>query len=228
MSDAMHPTTPYLTIITPTTGKPSLARLIDSIDTQTRGRTFHLVMWDDKRDSALEPSSLNGPCRFSVVCPDGSGRNGDAPGSILRAVGLVLTRTPWVAFADDDVWWEQGYLDAIEKRMATTNWISVHRTIHSPATGKRIGVDRFESVGDAPTRKVPYEMCDGNTMIFKRELGMAAAHLFRETTQYNDDRLMYAFLKQYAGDRCAIPDALINQICPPKLINFFEQFCSPA
>ena len=228
MSVVNHSTTPFLTVITPTTGKASLARLIESIDAQSRGRIFHLVMWDDKRDSAMDPAALNGPSRFSVVCPNGSGRNGDAPGSILRAVGLVLAKTPWVAFADDDVWWEGNYLDEVEKRAATANWMSVHRTIYSPFTKSRIGVDRFESVGDAPSRKVPYEMCDGNTMIFKREFGMAAAHLFRETTQYNDDRLMYAFLKQYAGERGAIPDALINQICPEKLVGFFEKFCDPA
>jgi hypothetical protein len=184
-------------------------------------------MWDDKRHSAIDPASLDGPRRFSTVCPGGSGRNGAAPGSILRAVGLFLARTPWVTFADDDVWWEGRYLDEVERRLGTTNWLSVHRTIYSPFTGARIGVDRFESVGDAPSRKVPYEMCDGNTMIFRREFGTAAARLFRETRAYNDDRLMYAFLKERAGPRSAIPDALVNQTCPERLAGFFQKFCDP-
>jgi hypothetical protein len=219
---------PFLTVITPTTGKPSLSRLMASIDAQGGGRTFHLLLWDDKRDTAMDPADANDASRFSVVCPDGSGRNGDAPGSILRAVGLTLARTPWVTFADDDVWWEGNYVDELEKRIAQTNWISTHRTIHAPVSGERIGVDRFESVGDAPTRKVPYEMCDGNTIAFKREFGLHAVHLFRETTQYNDDRLVYAFLKRHAGPRTVIPDALINQVCPERLVGFFRSFCDPA
>jgi hypothetical protein len=36
-------------------------------------------------------------------------------------------------------------------------------------------------------------------MVFRRELGTAAAVLFRETRGYNDDRLMYRFLKPPAA-----------------------------
>lgn len=216
----------FLTVITPTTGKDSLDRLIASIDSQSKGRLAHLLLWDDRRDRSIDPASFNSSHRFSVVCPPGTGRNGDAPGSILRSVGMMLARSPWVTFADDDVWWEPHHVDSIEQHARSANWLTVLRTIHSPRDGSRLGVDRFESVGDDPSRKVPYEMCDGNTMSFKREFGVAAAHMFRETTDYNDDRLLYEFLKQFAGPRQAIRSPSINQVCPDRLHDFFARFCT--
>lgn len=216
-----------ITVITPTTGKKTLKRLIESIDLQNQGRVFHLLLWDDKRDSDLVPEVFNSSFRHSVIAPNGSGRNYNAPGSILRAVGLILAQTPWVTFADDDVWWDDNHLDEIEILMKSYNWLSVLRRIYKAPNNELIGIDRFESVGDDISRKVSYEMCDGNTMAFRREFGVAAASLFRETTEYNDDRLLYAFLKNYAGPRGRTNKASINQICPDKLINFFSKNCEP-
>ncbi len=214
-----------ITIITPTTGKASLLKLIESIDRQTvPGQTYHLLLWDDYRDSDLDPFSLNGPSRFSIVAPPGSGRNGDAPGSLLRSIGLMAARTPWVTFADDDVWWDPDYVETVLPAMAHAQWITVLRKIYT-ARGEYLGVDRFESVGDAPTRRVPYEMCDNNTMIFRREYGVRAGPLYRETNQYNDDRLMYAFLKDLGGKKLAVDSAKVNHVCPAKLEEFFRRNC---
>ncbi len=44
-----------ITVITPTTGKPSLDRLIAGIDGQPPGGTiFHLLLWDQMRDAAAK------------------------------------------------------------------------------------------------------------------------------------------------------------------------------
>jgi hypothetical protein len=218
-----------VTIITPTIGRPSLQRLIESIDKQTEsGMTMHLLLWDQHRDSnARTPESYNSERRQSIVLPAGTGRNGDAPGSPLRAIGLMCARTPWVTFADDDVSWHAEHLALLRVAMAAKHWASTLRTVWSP-TGERLGVDRFESVGDDPTRRVPYEMIDNNCMIFERKLGVAAAWLYRETTQYNDDRLMYEFLKKSAGPRGRTGSATVHQICPERLIGMFRSHCSAA
>jgi hypothetical protein len=71
-------------------------------------------------------------------------------------------------------------------------------------------------------------MCDNNCMIFQRELGTAAAVLYRETTNYDDDRLMYGFLKQRAGTRGLTGMPTVNQTCPARLVEFFRSNCSPA
>jgi hypothetical protein len=161
------------------------------------------------------------------VLPPGLGRNGNAPGSALRAVGLMTAMTPWVTFADDDVRWDDGHLAALAEAAQGLRWASTLRTIWTTA-GERLGVDRFESVGDDPGRRVPYEMCDNNCVVFRRELGTAGAVLFRETRDYNDDRLMYRFLKTSGGKRGATGKPTIHHTCPDKLIEFFRTNCSPT
>jgi hypothetical protein len=68
-------------------------------------------------------------------------------------------------------------------------------------------------------------MVDNNCMIFKRRFGTSAAVLYRETREYNDDRLMYAFLKKHAGEAGKTNAATINQVCPESLVDFFRNGC---
>jgi len=218
-----------VTIITPTTGRPTLRALIESIDRQTSPMSVvHLLLWDEVRHPASDaPESYNSARRHSITLPPGTGRNGDAPGSQLRAIGLMIAKTDWVTFADDDVRWSTDHLTSLESAMAGRRWASTLRTVWSP-TGSCLGIDRFESVGDDPTRRVPYEMIDNNCMVFERLLGVAASGLYRETVHYNDDRLMYQFLKQHAGPRGSTRRATIHQVCPERLTEFFRLNCSSA
>ena len=41
--------------------------------------------------------------------------------------------------------------------------------------------------------------------------------------EYNDDRLMYSFLKQHAGPLGRTEQATINHTCPDRLIQFFRE-----
>ncbi len=216
-----------LTVITPTTGKPSVTRLIESVDKQTiANRIFHLLLWDDVRDAAApRPDAYDSPGRRAIVLPAGFGRNGAAPGSPLRAVGLVAAQSPWVTFADDDVRWDPDHAEALLAAGERHNWVSTLRRIWSPKQ-EYLGIDRFESVGDDPSRRVPYEMCDNNVMAFRRELGSAGAPMYRETTAYNDDRLMYAFLKQHGGPRGRTGRPTIDHTCPERLVAFFRHHCA--
>lgn len=224
MADAFE-----LTVITPTTGRPSLLKLIDSIAAQQPGaRVQQVLLWDDYRDPASpDPASLSSPNRLSLVLPAGFGKFGDAPGSALRAVGLLLARTPWVTFADDDVYWAPDHVAALASAVSGVHWASTLRYVWSPAGGL-LGVDRFESVGDDPSRQTPYEMCDNNCMVFRRELGVVAAPLYRETTAYNDDRLMYAFLKAKAGPRGRTGRPTVHQVCPARLEGMFRSHASAS
>lgn len=217
-----------VTAITPTTGRESLLQLIDSIQDQEGSiRVQHILLWDDKREpGAPSPETLANRSRWCLVMPDGFGKFGDAPGSALRSIGLLAAVTPWVTFADDDVRWDPNHIQTIWQAAQGHNWASTLRRVWSP-DGTRLGVDRFESVGDDAGRRVSYEMCDNNCMFFKREFGVAAAPLYRQTIQYNDDRLMYAFMKQHAGKRATTGRATVNQICPHRLIPFFRAHCSP-
>ncbi|HYP85650.1 glycosyltransferase family A protein [Variovorax sp.] len=218
-----------LTVITPTIGRPGLDALIASIDAQTLGasRIFHILLWDDRRAPDAKPwAGYQGPGRLSLALGAGFGVQGHAPGSALRAVGLMAAATPWVTFADDDVTWAPEHAESLLAAAHGRQWATCLRRILSPA-GEDLGVDRFESVGDDPSRRVPYEMCDGNTMVLRREWGVTAAPLFRETRYYDDDRRLYALLKANAGERGRSGRATIRQVCPDRLLEFFRAHCTP-
>lgn len=226
-----------ISIITPTTGKNGLKKLIQSINSQ--GVTFeHIILWDDKREDEFlypdaqtiktkDPYSLNeigNNKRYSIVVP-GNMISGSASGSALRSIGLMAASSPYITFSDDDVWMDDGHLKSLLAAINGKSWAYCKRRIWE-SEDTCIGVDDFESVGDSPNRKVPYEMVDNNSMIFSRRLGTSAAVIYRETQEYNDDRLMYAFLKQYGGEPGRTNIATINQICPSRLRAMFNQFCT--
>ena len=227
--------TPLLTILTPSTGKNSLYKLIKSIDAQNIP-CIHVLLWDFKRDDDFlypdpktlqvkDPYSFNSDNRYSIVIP-GSTVQGMAYGSTLRSIGMMLATTPYVTFADSDVYWENDHLETMLDAIENKEWAYCKRKIWASET-EYIGIDDFESVGDSPNRKVPYEMVDNNCMIFKRRLGTSGAVLYREVDgQYNDDRLFYQFLKKFGGNPGKTNKATVNQICPERLIPMFREGCT--
>jgi len=219
-----------VTVITPTTGKETLNKLVKSLTDQIGDISIeHILLWDDTRDEMSESSSMYNShvknyTSYSIILP-GKFVFGDASGSALRAVGMMAARGDYVTFADDDVWFEKEHLLTLLKGVedAKSSWGYCRRMIWHD--GKTIGIDEFESVGNEPCRKVPYEMVDNNSMIFVRRFATSAACLYRETTDYNDDRLMYKFLKDYAGAPAIVKNVSVHQICPDNLVEFFKIYC---
>jgi len=226
-----------ITIITPTTGKDSLFRLIESIERQ-KISWVHILLWDSKREGTFlypNPETYNESCpsdlagyaqnglRYCIDIP-GSMVQGKAYGSALRAIGLMASNILYVTFADDDVWYENDHLESLMDIVKGRNWAYCRRNIWANKN-EYIGVDNFESVGCSSDRKVPYEMVDNNSMIFSRRFGSSAAVLYRETKEYDDDRLMYDFLNHHAGSPGKTKKATVNQICPVRLEKMFRSNC---
>ena len=136
----------------------------------------------------------------------------------------MAVNTEYVTFADTDVWYEKNHLESLLKVVGGKTWGYCKRKVWDNEDNY-LGVDEFESVGDSPNRKVPYEMVDNNSMIFHRRLGTSGAVLYRETQQYNDDRIFYAFLKKHGGEPGKTNEATVNQICPAKLEQMFRTYC---
>ena len=231
-----------LTIITPTTGKDSLLHAIESIKNQTSSMPImHLMLWDNKReDGFLYPSKEDNvamdPC--DLECEVGAYSStcivikdnfiqGNAPGSALRAIGLMAVNTQYVTFMDDDVMWDSNHVESIMKAIEDKEWGYSKRriwTTSSEGEYECLGIDEFESVGE--DAKTPYKMVDNNSMVFKKKYGISAACLYRNTTNYNDDRLMYEFLAKYAGEPSKSNKVTVNQVCPERLIGFFRTNCT--
>lgn len=212
---------PIVTIITPTTGKPSLLKLIDSIKKQNIF-VHHFLLWDNKKEGPFINSHKISNYICDSINVSANVVSGRAFGSALRAIGLMAAQTDYVTFADDDVFWDQNHLRLMLSALEDKNWVFCKRKIFHK--DEYLGIDNFESVGEEA--KTPYKMVDNNCMMFKRRLGTSAAVLYRETQDYNDDRLMYNFLKMHAGIPAKTNSASINQICPNHLIDFFKNICT--
>lgn len=222
-----------ITVITPAIGTEKIFRLLESMEEQSVS-CVHIVLWDKKRADGFEDPSValkrfsNGKhLRYHIQIP-GTFVKGTAFGSSLRSIGLMAADTEYVTFADEDVWYKDNHLEKMISQVDGSNWGYCKRQIYKQENNGSLtwlGVDNFESVGDSPSRKVPYEMVDNNVMIFKRRYGTSAAVLYRETEEYNDDRLMYSFLKKHAGMPFVLNEANVCQICPSRLEKMFETYC---
>ena len=229
---------PKVTIITPTTGKDSLFSLIESVQAQNLP-VEHILLWDDFREGPFMGNGANRPkdleqekywTEFNYLIKSieikGSMIQGEAKGSALRAIGLMAAQSQYVTFADDDIMWEKGHLESMLKAIEGKRWAYCKRRIWTSTTEgfEFLGVDNFESVGE--DSKLSYKMVDNNCMMFHRRFGTSAAVLYRETREYNDDRLMYDFLKKHAGEPGKANEATVNQVCPQRLVEFFRENCT--
>lgn len=212
-----------ITIITPTTGKPSLLKLIESIKKNKKNISIHhLLIWDKYRDGPFLESTEEDNYILDSIFLNKNVVKKESPGSPLRAIGLMAAQTELVTFADDDVFWDDNHLSSMIDMMKNKKWGFCKRKIFF--NDEFLGIDEFESVGEKA--KTPYKMVDNNCMIFKRIYGSNAAIFYRETKNYNDDRLMYNFLKNNAGVPGETGIASVNQTCPERLYNFFKKNCT--
>lgn len=212
-----------LTIITPTTGKPSLIRLIESIKKNKKNNHIHhLLIWDKYRDGPFIESKEEDNYILDSISFSKNIVKKSSPGSSLRAIGLMAAQTDFVTFADDDVFWDENHLSSMFAMIQNKNWGYCRRKIFF--NNEFLGIDEFESVG--AKAKTPYKMVDNNCMIFKRIYGSNAAIYYRETQKYNDDRLMYNFLMKNAGTPGETLLPTINQSCPARLVEFFRKNCT--
>ena len=227
---------PLITVITPTTGKHSLYKLNASLERQSVP-WVHILLWDDKREGDFlypdpvskkvrEPLNIatNSGERYSIVIP-GSFIKGKAAGSALRSIGLMAANTPYIMFADDDVWYEPDHFKTLLKAVEGKQWAFGVRKVWTEED-EYLGEDHFESVGNGPERQVPYILVDNNTMIVSRRFGTSASCLYRETEDYNDDRLMTEFLYKHAGQPGRAMEATVNQVCPKRLEGMFKKHCT--
>jgi len=225
---------PKLSVITPTIGEKYLQNLQASLIRQDKNIDInHIVLWNNYVIKERESDPVAGTTFISdnvsvtnIILPF-MFNNGEAKGSSLRAVGLMIANSEYVTFADSDIMFEENHFSTMLDAIKDKNWAYSKRKIWSKFSENQfeyLGVDNFESVGEEA--KTPYKMIDNSSMIFKRRFGSSAAPLYREITTYSDDREFYQFLMKYAGEPGKTNLATVNQICPDKLIEFFRQNCT--
>jgi histidinol-phosphate phosphatase family protein len=95
-------------VVVPTTGRPELGRALLSLAAAGRPLPGRLIVVDDRRDPRL-PLAIP-PTRLGVKVL----QSGGAGPAAARNVGWRASRAGWVAFLDDDVLCQPGWVEALE------------------------------------------------------------------------------------------------------------------
>lgn len=100
-------------LVVPTIGRPSLARLLDSIERSRGPQPEHIILVDDRRDrsTVLELGERDGDLRDRITVLPG---HAAGPAS-ARNAGWRASRSPWIAFLDDDVIVSATWLDDLTR-----------------------------------------------------------------------------------------------------------------
>jgi cellulose synthase/poly-beta-1,6-N-acetylglucosamine synthase-like glycosyltransferase len=139
-----------VTIVVPTTGRPSLSGLLDALATEDCDARVVLV--DDRRAPGQPLPVL--PGRTVVVRGTGSGP------AAARNAGWRVADTPWVAFLDDDVVPEPGWFKLLQEDLAvpeTVGGVAARITVPLPA-GRRPTDWERNTAGLATARWITADM----------------------------------------------------------------------
>ena len=94
----------FVTFITPTLGRSTLARTFKSLEDQTDWNWKWFIIWD-----GIEPNQkFNTDRQFNIVTPK------LAHAGLVRNVGIEKVETEWMAFVDDDDFLHVHYVDRLK------------------------------------------------------------------------------------------------------------------
>ncbi len=145
-------------VVIPTILRPYLRQALESIFAQRFAGRIHVLVGIDvpRGDLAvIDAACAQRPshCAVQVFWPgySTSVRNGGlmAPGDggALRAMLTYLANSPYVAYLDDDNWWDPNHLTQLRGAIDAADWAFSLRWFVHPETRRPVCVDVWESVG---------------------------------------------------------------------------------
>ena len=145
-------------VVIPTILRPTLLRSVKSVFSQTLpGRVQVLIGIDNANGDRQILDALHAACpeRFGITVVDPgystSVRHGGLhparDGGVLRTVLSYLANSRYVAYLDDDNWWENEHLADLHRAIEGVAWSFSHRWYVDSESGKKICIDRWESLG---------------------------------------------------------------------------------
>lgn len=174
---------PSVAVITPTIGKKSLAKAMESVARQTFKNLHHYIITDGSeyfKDTMKNASSSHDVSNFSFhVTPNNTGKNGFYGHRIYAAYPHLLDED-YIVFLDEDNWFEpnhiQSLVDIIQKE--NYDWAYSLRKVyvHGLRGAAFLADDCCESIGRWPiyfTQSLPDDskdyLVDTSSYCFKRE-----------------------------------------------------------
>jgi hypothetical protein len=215
-----------ITVITPTIGRRSLKRLIESLSKQNI-KLVHFILWDRKRcEDGYEPDDKRLKkyenknyqiYHISLLHPI---QNKPRIDNYLRSVGIMMATTPYITQIDDDCWIEESWLKRGIENMKEKDedycfckrklWISEE---------EYLGIDDYESIG--VKNDFGYYLMETNSILFTQKIAFDIACITNHYG-YGHDRIIAQYLIER---RKGIYDNEVglNQIVPDFLVEFHKK-----
>ena len=145
-------------VVIPTILRPSLRRALESIFTQDLDGRIQILIGIDQSDAPRE--IITDICRslpqncFVTVMDIGystsvryGGLHLAKDGGAMRTVLSYLANSRYVAYLDDDNWWDTAHLSSLMNAIKDVDWASSLRWFVDKDTSHRLCVDIWESTG---------------------------------------------------------------------------------
>lgn len=211
-------------VITPTTGKDTLLKAIESVQNQTVD-VEHLIVADGK-EAAIKTGKLDYDIKWSGVStmklPENVGGNGWYGHRVYAAMPLMVN-ADYILFLDEDNWFEPNHVETMIDKIKSKDlmWSYSLRRICNEE-GEYITDDDCESLGRWPTYyDHTVNFVDTNCYCFRREYLVSIAHAFYG--QWGADRPFYKAASTKLPSFGCTGLATVNYRAPERLLNMFKE-----
>ena len=208
-------------VITPTTGKHTLKKAIESVQNQTV-KTDHLVVLDGQEAWAkVRMSPYNYRCKWMLL-PENVGGNGWYGHRIYAAMPLMIN-ADYILFLDEDNWFEPNHVETMINKIKSKDlmWAYSLRRICNEA-GEYVCDDDCESLGRWPAfYDHLLNFVDTNCYCFKRDYLVNISHKFYG--QWGADRPFYKAAASALPSFGCTGEATVNYRAPERLFEMFGQ-----
>ena len=205
-------------VITPTTGKDTVHKAIQSVRDQTI-TTEHLVVLDgfQKADGYIPKDLLR-----IIELPENVGGDGWYGHRVYAAMPLMVN-ADYILFLDEDNWFEPNHVETMINKIKSKDlmWAySLRRIINE--RDEYVFDDDCESLGRYPAfYDYLLNFVDTNCYCFKREYLVNIAHAFYG--QWGADRPFYKAAASALPAFGCTGEATVNYRAPERLLEMFRQ-----
>jgi glycosyltransferase involved in cell wall biosynthesis len=207
-------------VITPTTGKDTVFKAMESIRDQTV-KTEHLVVFDGQEARDKFPLAFVDGHTF-ITLPENVGGGGWYGHRVYAAMPLIVNAN-YILFLDEDNWFEPNHVETMIAKIKSKDlmWSYSLRRICNEA-GEYIADDDCESLGRWPTYyDHTLNFVDTNCYCFRREYLVSVAHAFYG--QWGQDRPFYKAASTTLPAFGCTGEATVNYRAPERLLNMFRE-----
>jgi glycosyltransferase involved in cell wall biosynthesis len=212
---------PRIMVITPTTGKDTVLKAIESVNNQTIP-TEHLLVIDGAQAAYdLADMDYNWTRTLAMQLPENVGGNGWYGHRVYAAMPLMVN-ADYILFLDEDNWFEPNHVETMINKIKSKDlmWSYSLRRICNEA-GEYICDDDCESLGRYPTfYDHTINFVDTNCYCFKREYLVSVAHYFYG--QWGADRPFYKAASKLLPSFGCTGEATVNYRAPERLLGMFK------